>query len=147
MKTMNEAIEHWPIWKLSGVQAYLILISIWFVLGWVIGPRSNMAYDLSIYVSFFGPTALFCFIFARHWFLRAKSPVREGLARRIGCIIAGGITTWFAVETALSYAHMNDAPRGLVWDLNIVIAPVVGSGVLMFIKTVVPKSSIFRNEQ
>ena len=147
MKNVSEAIAHWPIWKLSGVQAYLIMISIWFVLGWILGPRSTMAYDLSIYISFFGPTALFCFIFARYCFLRTDYPARKGLACRIGCLVASCVTTWFAIETALAYAHMNDAPRGLVWDLNMLVSPVMGSFILLFTQAVVMKSSVFWKEK
>ncbi len=140
MKNVNEAIARWPIWKLSGGRAYLILIGVWFIMGWVLGPVSNRAYGLSIVVSFFGPTALFGFIFARHWFLRADSPVREGLARRIGCMVACGVTLCLAMGTALTYAGMNDAPRGIVWDFNMVIAPLLGAGVFQLIRTMMQRS-------
>ena len=143
VKKMIEAISRWPIWRLSGGRAYLILLGMWFALGWLLAPVSDMAYGLSICVSFYGPTALFCFLFIRHWLLRSNYPPREGLARRIGCILGCGITTWFAIETALSYASMNDAPRGLVWDFNIAIAPLLGAGVLLLTRAVVNPSSVF----
>jgi hypothetical protein len=147
MKKMIERISGWRIWRLSGGRAFLIMIACWFGLGWVLGPISNTAYRLSILLSFFGPTALFCFIFARHWFLRAESPKRDGLARRVGCIIACGITTWFAIETALSYASMDDAPRGLVWDFNVVIAPLFGAGALLLTRVVVHPSTVFKKKE
>jgi hypothetical protein len=124
---VNEAMARWPIWKLSGGKAYVILIGVWFILSWVLGPMSDTVYWLSISVSFVGPTALFCFIFARHW---------------IGCIVAGAVTLWFAIETARAYASMNDAPRGLVWDFNMVIAPVVGGAVFLLTRAVVQRSSL-----
>jgi hypothetical protein len=141
MKNVTEAIAGWSIWKLSGGRAYLILIGVWFILSWIVGPMSDLVYGLSILVSFFGPTVLFCFIFVRHWFLRADSSVREARTRRIGCIVASGVTLWLAIETALSYAHMDDAPRGLVWDLNMVIAPVLGGGVFLLTRVVVQRSA------
>jgi len=147
MKKMIKMIAKWPIWKLSGGKAFLIMIGCWIGLAWILGPISDIAYGLSILVAFFGPTALFCFLFARHWLLRANYPQRDGLGRWIGCILACGVTTLLAIQTALSYARMNDAPRGLVWDVNVVVAPLLGAGALLLARIAVSPSSVFRGRR
>ena len=146
MKKLIEAIPHWPVWRLSGGRAYLMLMGVWIMLNWGLGSVSNAAYSLSILTSCFGPTALFGFLGVRHWMLRSSYPAREGLARRIGCILASGVTGWLAIETVLSYESMNDAPRGLVWDFNVALAPLVGAGVLLLSQAVVCPSSLFKSE-
>jgi len=141
MRRTIRAVARWWIWRLSGGWAFLILFGAWFGLSWILGPVSNTAYALSILVAFFGPTALFSFLFVRHWLLRDEAPRCEGLARRIGCIIACGVTTWLAVATALAYAGMNDAPRGLLWDFNIVTAPIIGMVAMQVTRYVVHAAS------
>lgn len=147
MKKAIEFVSRWTVWKLSGTRVFLIMFGGWFVLGWVLGPVFDTAYVLSMFASLIGPTALFCFLFARHWFRRADYPGRESVARRLGCIIAGGVTAWFAMETAFSYLSMEDAPRGVVWDVNILIAPALGAISLILTRAVINPSSMFRGRR
>jgi hypothetical protein len=137
---MRGVIAQWPIWRMSGGKAYAVLIGVWLILGRVLAPVSDRAYFLSIVVSFAGPTALFCFIFARHWFLPGGLPAAERTARRIGCIAACGVTSWLAVETARLYTGMSDAPRGLIWDVHIAIAPLLGGGVQRLVRAIAQRS-------
>ena len=138
-------VSRWRIWKLSGGRAFLVLLACWTLFGWVLAPFSNTAYSISILLSFGGPTALFCFLFIRNWLLRHSFLPHEGLARRIGCILACGVTSWCAIASALSYVSMSDAHRGLVWDFNILVAPLFGMAALLVTRDLFHAVWKFRN--
>ncbi|HEY3451896.1 MAG TPA: hypothetical protein VGK67_36395 [Myxococcales bacterium] len=135
-------IARWPLWRLSGGWAYLLLFGSWLSLAWILSRASDTAYGMSIHVSWAGPTLLFAFLFARHWALRASYSRRELFARLIGCLVACGLAAWSAVETDLAYQAMDDAPRGLLWDFNIVVAPLVGMVATLLTRLVVNPSGL-----
>lgn len=143
---MIETVTQWRIWRLTGGRAYAIMLGVWFVLCWLLGPISGIAYGLSMLLAFFGPTALFGFLFVRHWLLKNEYSAREGLARRLGCIAACGVTSWMAIETDVSYANMSDAPRGMLWDFYIVIAPILGMAAMMIAGFLAHPKGLFKKK-
>ena len=147
MKFAVHTISKWRIWTLSGRWAFLIMFLTWFGLGWIFGPISNTAYALSILVAFIGPTAVFGFLFIRHWMLRAEYSDRDGLSRRLGCIVACGVTTWLAVETADLYNSMSDAPRGMVWDFNVCFSPLLGMAATLIVRPLIYPRSMWQRNQ
>jgi hypothetical protein len=144
MRSIFDRISKWRVWTYSGPHAFLVLFGAWFGLGWVLAPVSDVAYLLSILIAFIGPTALFCFLFLRHWMLRAEYSKRDGLSRRLGCIFACGVTTLLAVQTAFDYYGMTDAPRGLLWDINVCISSLLGMITFLLVRVVVYPRSVVR---
>lgn len=126
MGESSGAVARWPFWRLSGGPAYLILVGCWALLDWGLGRFSDEAYRLSIRVSYAGPTVLFLFLLVRHWFRRAAYSRSETIARLAGCLLACACAIWAARTTDLAYTSMDDAPRGLLWSFNIVLAPLAG---------------------
>lgn len=108
-----------------------------WVLVWAFGP---VGYP----VSFLGPTALFGFIYLKAWIRREDYLPREGRSKRVGALFACGMTALLAIDTLFTYLSMDDAPRGLLWDINILAAPLAGMTVMYVIKTVLNPSSILK---
>lgn len=131
--------------RISGGWAFLVLFGAWALL-WGSGARFDFAYLASVRVSFAGPTLLFAFLFLRHLARRDEMPRRELVARLVGSALGCAVCAWRAVETARAYQAMDDAPRGLLWAFNIVLAPLFGLGATFAARLLIAPGSLLRRK-
>jgi hypothetical protein len=45
------------------------------------------------------------------------------------------------------FSFLDDAPRGLVWSFNILIAPLLGAGIIVLTRSVVHPLSVFKTKE
>lgn len=121
--------------RFSGAWAYALLVGCGVALG-ALGRWWDGAYLLFIEVARFGPVVLFGFLFVRHLVGRARFSWHQLIPRLAGCIAAMVATSWTAWRASAAYNGMDDAPRGLVWDLHLIAAPALGLAMVLVARLV-----------